>query len=298
MQRGMQRGGRARRCALAVTGTCRWRRSSSAGACSDSNTNMTPPVATTMTVDRRDQRPDWRRWERRSRNRSACWSTDQSGAPVANATVTWTVAVGRRHGRVADEHARTRAATRPSCGRSGRPSGPTRSSPRSGRGHRRTSRRPRRPGPPSAMRITSGDAQVRGRGVHDGTARRAGDRSVRESDRERDRDMVGGGWRHAQRDVVDDGRDGNAQVTLTTDAAPATYQVSAVVGQHRAGDVHDHVDVGVATVRRRRVHGARPLAAPRVVLYFILAARPRWPRVKCGGGSPHFFVLDAFLDMM
>src|SRR5262247_1164125 len=34
-----------------------------------------------------------------------------------------------------------------------------------------------------------------------------------------------------------------------------------------------------------------PLAAPQFTLYFISAARARIPRVKCGGGSPHFFVL-------
>ena len=38
------------------------------------------------------------------------------------------------------------------------------------------------------------------------------------------------------------------------------------------------------------------LAASPFALYFIDAARLLWPRVKCGGGSPHFFVLDDFLD--
>jgi len=33
-------------------------------------------------------------------------------------------------------------------------------------------------------------------------------------------------------------------------------------------------------------------------VYLFIAARPWWPRVKCGGGSPHFFILDDFLDEM
>jgi hypothetical protein len=33
-------------------------------------------------------------------------------------------------------------------------------------------------------------------------------------------------------------------------------------------------------------------------VYFSIAARLLWSRVKCGGGSPHFFVLDDFLDGM
>jgi hypothetical protein len=33
-------------------------------------------------------------------------------------------------------------------------------------------------------------------------------------------------------------------------------------------------------------------------VYIFSAERPWWLRVKCGGGSPHFFVLDHFLDGM
>ena len=32
--------------------------------------------------------------------------------------------------------------------------------------------------------------------------------------------------------------------------------------------------------------------------YFKCAARLLWSRVKCGEGSPHFFILDDFLDCM
>ena len=118
-----------------------------------------------------------------------------------------------------------------------------------------------------------------------------------------------------------------AQLTGRNPGKPTTVDLRALIADHaRAAGCHAHHDEPVVhavrqrslllasrrrrgpTARRDDRRHAEQTSLTRAVVRltrrpsrrstFIIAARPSWPRVKCGGGSPHFFVLDDFLDAM
>jgi hypothetical protein len=199
-----------------------------AGACSDSNSTTSTPVATTITVNSATDQQTGVAGTALAQPVGVVVK-DQSGAEMANAAVTWTIVSGG--GTVASASSATDASgTATVVWTLGPVAGPDSLKASIATGSSVTFSATATAGAASAMRITSGNPQAVGVGtqtaplvvqVVDQFANPVANATVTWA-------VTGGGTLSATTSTTD--ATGTTQVTLATDAAPATYLVTATSG--------------------------------------------------------------------